>query len=217
MSLFKRISTTLFARIDQFVGDIENHEAVIKAAMTDMKKHIVSAKLNVQKLTEEEQAAKGKIQQLEESTVLWRQRAIECGKQDEDKALECLTRSHQCHRKIEATRKGITQLRQSIQSLSNDIQTSEDRLNDTRQKLALLKARNSTSQALKATADTPESLNTFLETSLLQWEEKIAETEFFVNPDQTTDALENEFLDQENLVALKLELAELLQKEVSDE
>ncbi len=29
MSLFKRLSTTLFSRIDQVVGEIENHDAVI--------------------------------------------------------------------------------------------------------------------------------------------------------------------------------------------
>ena len=36
MSIFKRLSATFGARLDQVVGEIENHDAVIVASLTEI-------------------------------------------------------------------------------------------------------------------------------------------------------------------------------------
>jgi phage shock protein A len=38
MSIFKRTFTSLYASIDQMVGEIENHDALIDAAIKEQKK-----------------------------------------------------------------------------------------------------------------------------------------------------------------------------------
>lgn len=47
MSLFKRLSATLVSRIDQVVGEIENHDAVIQVALNDMRKKIAEARVPI--------------------------------------------------------------------------------------------------------------------------------------------------------------------------
>ena len=55
MSIIKRISTSVMATIDELVGEIENHDALIKAAIDEQKKKIATAKVQLGKIRANEQ------------------------------------------------------------------------------------------------------------------------------------------------------------------
>jgi len=40
MSIFKRLSATLISRVDQVVGNIDNHDGGVQAPLTDMRNNM---------------------------------------------------------------------------------------------------------------------------------------------------------------------------------
>ncbi len=213
MSIFKRLSATLVSRLDQVVGEIENHDAVIQATLNDMRKKVAEAKLRLGQVRSEEQQLKQQIQAQKENTVLWRKRAIECAKTDEAKALECVSRSRQCHLKINNLEKALAQYVQTADKLACDIETSEQRLAGMKQKLTLMRARQSTSCALDATNEVNSSSETLLDESFNRWEISISQAEITTDSCDNSDVMERDFIAQEQQEELQKELAEILAEE----
>ncbi len=143
MSLFKRLSTTLFARIDQVVGEIENHDAVIQATLNEMRKKIAEAKVCLSQVHREKERLEQQGEELQENARRWQQRAIECAGADEEKALECVSRSRFCEQKNIRLRQAINQYVQTTEKLGQDVESSEQRLTEMKQKLTLMRARQS--------------------------------------------------------------------------
>lgn len=213
MSIFKRLSATLVSRIDQVVGEIENHEAVIQASLADMRKKIAEAKVSLSRVRAEEQQAQKQLEQYRVNAELWRQRAVECATEDEHKALECLSRRRLCEQKAENLQKTLDQYSITADKLAEGIETSEQRLNETKQKLTLMRARQSTSHALSATAKASENTDSLLEDSFERWEININETELSFDTQDASDSLEQDFLTKEKQQDLRNELTALLEQE----
>lgn len=213
MSIFKRLSATLAARIDQVVGEIENHDAVIQAGLSDLCKKQAEAKLRLRQVQKEKDRLNQQIQEQQENAQRWRERAVECAEQDETKALECIRRSRLCRQKEQQIVSVLEQYAQTTDKLARDIETSEQRITEMKQKLTLMRARQSTSIALAATTDVDNDAEKMLEDSFDRWEINISQAELKVeSPDavDSMDSLEREFVDQETQDELRIELVELL-------
>ena len=213
MSLFKRLSATFVSRIDQVVGEIENHEAVIQASLTEMNKKVVGAKVRLTQVRKEGQRIQQQILQQQENAKLWRQRAVNNAKEDEGKALDCLSHARLCEHKTEKLQEARKQYNATADKLAEDIETSEQRLGETKQKLTLMRARHSTNQALSATNKANENAEDLLEESFERWEISIGETELSFNEMDSSDSLERDFLAKEKQEELRNELASLLTQE----
>ena len=125
MSIFKRLSATLVSRIDQVVGEIENHDAVIQATLNDMRKKVAQAKVHLAQVHREKERAIQNANEQRESAARWQQRAIGCAKTDEKKALECVSRSRFCIQKEAKLRDAIIHYEQAADKLARDIEYSE--------------------------------------------------------------------------------------------
>jgi len=213
MSIFKRLSATLVSRIDHVVGEIENHDAVIQATLSDMRKKIAEAKVRLGQVRHEQQQLKHQLQEQQDNGLLWRKRAIECAKENEDKALECLSRRRCCQQKAKTLGKTLEQYTQTADRLAQDIETSQQRLTEMKQKLTLMRARQSTSLALNATDEVSNHCANALEDSFNRWEVSIAQTEISLDVDDATDTLEQDFISQEQQEVLQKELMALLAEE----
>jgi len=213
MSLFKRLSTTLFSRIDQVVGEIENHDAVIQASLNDMRKKVAEAKVRLGQVHREKEQLEQQSQELQENARRWQQRAVECADSDEEKALECVSRSRFCEQKNARLRQAINQYVQTADKLGQDIESSEQHLGEMKQKLTLMRARQSTTSAINATSEMNNNVENQLDETFGRWEINISQTEMLVDQFEPTDVLERDFLAKEKKGDLRKELTQLLAKE----
>lgn len=213
MSLFKRLSATLISRIDQVVGEIENHDAVIQVALNDMRKKIAEARVRLARIQREAERLQREAEEQRQSAERWRQRAVATAAQDEGKALECLRRAQQCDQQMNRLQAALAQFEQSGERLGQDIEASEQRLCELKQKHTLMRARQSSSAALNATHETEGDVLRQLDDSFDRWEVKISQIELAIDHPEPVDHLERDFLSHEQEGELRDELAQLLGKE----
>ena len=213
MSIFKRLSATLVSRVDQVVGEIENHDAVIQATLNDMRKKVAEAKVRLGQVHREKERLQQQGQELQENSQLWRQRAIDCSDTDEDKALECVSRSRFCEQKEAKLQQTVDQYTQTAEKLGRDIESSEQRLEEMKQKLTSMRARQSTNSAITATSGMSHDVESQLDETFDRWEINISQAEMIVDQHEPTDSLERDFQMKEKEEDLRKELSMLLEKE----
>jgi len=213
MSIIKRLSATLVSRIDQVVGEIENHDAVIQASLNDMRKKLAEAKVRLSHVRRNEAQLKQQIHEQQQNAQRWRQRAIECAKCDETKALECVRRSQHCQDQIEKLALALTEYNHTAEKLARDIETSEQRLTEVKQKLTLMRARQSTSSAINTTGKLENNATQLLDETFDRWEINICQEDMSIETLDTIDPIEQAFITQEQQAELRIELAKLLSGE----
>ncbi len=213
MSIFKRLSATLVSRIDQVVGEIENHDAVVQVTLQDMRKHIAEAKVRLGQVHRERARLKQQIEAQQEDAGRWRERALACAGSEEAKALECLRRSRDCRQRAEKLQQALLGFEATAEKLAADIDASEQRLAQNKQKLTLMRARQSTSSALNATGEEGEDASQLLDDTFDRWEINISQAEMIGDAPQDIDPLAREFSTRELEEELRLELARLLAEE----
>lgn len=215
MSIIKRLTTTLTSSIDQLVTDIENHDAVIQASLVDMRKKVAVARVRLQQLRQEEQRLAREAEAAQNKAAQWRERALTTGKSDETKAMACLQQRQQCLADAEARTREQAQYREAASALEADIRASEQQLHDMAQKHRLLRARQSSADAMHATRLDTRRQDT-LQDSFERWEIRIAQDTALPSPVAVLDPLEQAFASQEQEIALKAELAALLASTATD-
>jgi phage shock protein A len=213
MSIFKRLSATLVSRIDQVVGEIENHDAVVQATLDDMRKKVAEAKVRLNQVHREEKRLQTQIQEQQDHVERWKKRAIESSKQNEAKALECVSRRRYCQAQVDKLQLTLQQYQQTSEKLSTDIASTEQRLAEVKHKLTLMRARQSTSSALKASSETQTDAAELLEDTFDRWEINISQTEMMIDDHPVVDPVEREFVMREQQEELQEELRSLLNEE----
>lgn len=213
MSIFKRLSATLISRVDQVVGEIENHDAVIQVTLNDMRKKVAEAKVRLGQVHREKARLQQQCQELRENAQRWRQRAVECADADEKKALECVSRSRFCEQKEAKIRQAMDQFSQTADRLGQDIEASEQRLTEMKQKLTLMRARQSTNSAINATSEMNQNVENQLDEAFDRWEINISQAEMLTDHNEPIDTLDRDFQIKEKEEDLRKELDILLAKE----
>ena len=222
MSIFKRISATVASSIDHMVGEIENHEAVVEASLEDLQKKIATAKVRLSALNRDKQSLEKKLHDIEEKAKTWKARAVQTASENQDKALQCLSRSKQCEQQSVSMQKSLQEYETAAHKLISDIEQSELKLSDMRQKHTIMRARQSTSSALNAANRSCEdNTQKMLDDTFDRWEVNIVESELAGNSslssiDSFADSLEQDFIKQENKTELSMELEALLKEKDHD-
>ncbi len=210
MSIFKRLSATVASRIDQVVGEIENHDAVAQATVNDMRKKVAEAKVRLGQLRREQDRVNKQMLEQQQNAERWRKRAIEVAATDENKALECVNRRRHCQQQVARLEQSVTQYQQGADKLTSDISTAEQRLAEVQQKVALMRARQSTSSALHATSDSNVDVTRFLEDTFDRWEINLTQAEMTIDTSPLADPMEHAFIKAEEQETLRNELAAML-------
>ncbi len=213
MSVLKRISTTLFSRVDQLVGEIENHDALIQAAITEQRKKIAAAKVQLGRIQAQQNRIQQQTSQLQQSEQRWEQRAIKEATQDEAKALMCIQRRQHIKQQISKSQQAEQEYHRAAERMIVDINRSEDELKNMSQKHELMRARQSSAEALNIVNQTSAIRSDELENSFDRWEIKITENEISSEHYDDTDLLEQAYIKEENKDILREELHALINKE----
>ncbi len=213
MSIIKRLSATLASNIDRVVGEIENNDAVIQATLSELRRKVATAKVRLAQVHRQEANLNRQIQQRREDEQLWGERALEAARTDEGKALECVRRRLQCRRQAEKLEQGQQHYQLTAEKLARGVEEGEERLAEMGQKQTLMRARQSTAEALHAANQAGDDSLQQVEDSFDRWEVKILQEEMMVDGDDMLDPLDREFSNSENEQTLRDELAALITKE----
>jgi phage shock protein A len=213
MSIFKRLSATVVSGIDRVVGEIENNDAVIQATLTELRRKVAAAKVRLAHVHRQEANLNQQIQKRHEDEQLWGERAVEAARTDEARALECVRRRQQCRRQAQKLEQGQQHYQLTAEKLARGVEEGEERLAEMGQKHTLMRARQSTAEALYAANQAGDDSLHQMEDSFDRWEVKILQEEMAVNSGDMLDPLDREFSNSKNEQALRDELAALMAKE----
>lgn len=213
MSFFRRLSASLTARIDQAVGQIENHDAIIEAAIREARQATAKAKVRLTRLHGDGERLKMKIAKLREDEIKWTERARHSAKEDERAALECLRRRRECQRRTAQLEQSWENHQQLEARLLRDVRAAEERVANMTQKRHLMRTRQSAAEALNSISCVDHRIGSDISEAFERWEVQITEAEYGAGTAETIDSLEHRFIDAEDNDALRTELDELLVQE----
>jgi len=213
MSIFKRLSATVVSNIDRVVEEIENNDAVIKATLSELRRKVAAAKVRLAHVHRQAAALDWKIRKSREDAQHWGERAVAAAGTDEVKALECMRRRQQSRLRAEKLEQSQQRYQLAAGKLARGVQEGEQRLAEMSQKHTLMRARQSTAEALSAASQTGDEFIQQMEDGFDRWEVKILQEELAVDSDEVPDTLDREFSNSENEQMLRDELAALIAKE----
>lgn len=218
MSLFKRLSATFVSRVDRMVGEIENHEAIVRAGISEIRDKIAEARVRANRVQSEATRLRNQAEQLATESEQWRSRAADSAAAgNEQNALECLRRSRNCQNRQKHLDSLVASYRESAEALALDINTAEQRLAETQQKLTTMRARHSTVEAINATCADAARQTQLMEDTFDRWEINIGRSELRGAALSSADPITREFEDKEEEQALREELAALMSPQASEE
>jgi len=210
MTLFKRFSATVYSRLDQAIGQIENHDAVVDATVREVRHAAATAKVRLARVHAGRQRLGDKLQALHASDARWTERARRVGRDDEATAIACLDRRQQCRQQIANLEATLNQHEDLQRRLSADVECIEARVREISQQRDLMRARQSTAEAQRAMGALDTHGGIDLDDTFERWEVQITETELAAGSVAACDDLEREFVAAEDQDALRAELNDLL-------
>ena len=213
MSLFNRLSATVVSNIDRVIGEIENNDEVIKATLSELRKKVAAAKVRLAQVHRQAATLDRTIRKRREDEQLWGERAVAAAGTNEVKALECMRRRQQCRLQTERLEQSQQHYQLAVGKLARGVEEGEQRLAEMGQKHTLMRARQSTAEALSAAGQVGDDFMQQLEEGFDRWEIRILQEELAVDCDEVMDPLDCEFSNSENEQMLRDELAALIAKE----
>ena len=214
MSLIKRLVTTVHSSVDKTLASMENHEAVVDAALRDSREAVSRARVRLSRLEKDGKQQKNRIAELSSEVGLWNERARSVAENDRPKALACIRRRKTCEQDLKLAEaqalehRGIEQrVRDSIAESTNRVQALQSQRNQ-------MRSREAAAQAGKIVHSLDGRLGTDVEAAIERWEVTVGEAEILTDTllpvDLECDDLKTEFVTKEENQILEDELEALL-------
>lgn len=210
MSLFKRLHLTLRSRVDHLVSEIENHDAVIEAAIGEARRSVAKSKVRLAGLRGEVARLCRRLSELRKAEHQWADRARNTAAEDEEKALACLRRRKECQREAAAIEEALGRHQALEQRLAQDLRQAEERVAEMARQRNLMRSRESAAEALSSIAGMDQHVGTDLDETFERWEVRITAAELEAGTTDLDDPLERDFVEGEEREALQAELAALI-------
>lgn len=215
MRTLGRWTSGIVSRIDWMVSKVENQEALADSAIADIQRATARAKAQLARVRQDGVRIRHLLAEAQEAAQRWRVRACDCGTANEGKALECLRRGRQATaRAVELTDRLATH-EGTEEKLVADIRGAESRLGQLKEKRNLMRTRQSRAEALGQVGRLTAADRGGIDDIFERWETRITEAELQTACERDTDALEGEFITDEEEADLRAELVELQQAQAS--
>lgn len=211
MKTIRRLTSSISSSFHWVVNQIENHEALVDAAIKEVQDAEARARVQLKRLQADGAAQRKQLAGHREQERIWLERGKRLAEADQTTAIECLKRRRKCAEQVRALE--VQEREHSLieQQLSQDLEAIRGRLNALRQQRNLMRTRQSRAEALTALNTDDGRLLTELDDLFERWEVKIAQCESIggINPDHV-DPVEHALADEEEANALRAELEALL-------
>lgn len=211
MNILQRITASFSGSIENAVSQLENHEAVVHAALKDTRAMAAKAKVRLARVKQDGDKLNSKLTKLQRMETVWAERAVSVPASDEKKALECVKRRNYCLAEIETTTKAITEHKKQEQNLRETVSSIEARIGEIENAKNLLRTRQTTAEAQRAVVKLESSSSLAVDDVLERWEMSILQTEYDGSINSQIDDLDMEFEELETAEELKAQL-EVLRK-----
>lgn len=210
MGIIRRISATLSSSVDRAVSRVENHDAIVEAALRETQQAAARARVRLARVRKDGASLRTRQESLAEASVRWTERAKNVAATDEAKALECLRRKRECEAQITAVADALTRHEELEAKVSAQVKTIEKRIGEVTQQRNLMRSRQSVSEALRAIHNVDGVSHGDIEETFDRWEAHLGETELRVGLIEGGDVLETTFAAEEDDAALRAELDALV-------
>ena len=147
MNFFKRLSVSVRSQLDETVSRIENHDAVIDAALQESRDSIARLKLQQSHLSRKVQTIDTQLEKLGGDEQSWIRRAKSLAKTDEEHALACLDRRERCAKQIEQLKNKRDKCTEMEIQFANKISELEQKLIDDERRLLEFRGRDLSAKA----------------------------------------------------------------------
>lgn len=212
MSLFTRLTATFSSGLDRLVGEIENHDAVVAAAIRDNRHAYGRARVRLGRMQDEGQRLRRRLGRLRREAASWRRRALAAD--DEAGAVECLRRAHALTTESDTLADTLTRHDELAQQLEREITAVRRRIEALQQRRTELRSREATADAAGRIRALESGTRMDLDETFERWEVRVTEAEVESELDpaagyerpSSPDHFEAEIIAAEEYAALKAEL-----------
>ncbi len=211
MSLFKRISTTVSTTVERAVNKVENHDAIITAALRETQTAAARSRVRLARVRKDGKGLKTRRKELKTAVSRWTERARDAAESDEPKALECLRRKKECEARLRALEDSIEKHSLLENQVAENLKRIQDRIGEVSQQRNMMRSRQSVAEAMRVINNIEGVSYGEIEDTFDRWEVNLGETEVLMGP-AVQDPLEAEFLQEEDEAELRAELAELMKQ-----
>lgn len=213
MNLIQRISTSITSSVDRAVSKVENHDAIINAALRDTQQAAARARVRLERVRKDGHQLKTRHANLQLAISRWTERARSVATDDEHKALECLRRRKDCERQRETLVESIAKHDELEERIAAQVKKIESRIVEVAQQRNMMRSRQSVAEAMRTINNIEGVSYGDIEDTFDRWEINLGETEILMNATTSVDPLESAFLAEEDVAELRAELADLMQSD----
>lgn len=211
MSLIRRISATLTSSVDRAVSKVENHDAIVNAALRDTQQAAARSRVRLERVRKDGRALKNRYESLQHAESRWTERARSIAASDEAKALECLRRRRECESQLRGLRDSIDKHDELEARITEQVKKIETRIGEVSHQRNMMRSRQSVAEAMRAIHKIEGVSYGEVEDTFDRWEINLGETEILVGAGASSDPLDSAFLAEEDTEALRAELGALLE------
>ena len=216
MSLIRRISATLTSSVDRAVSKVENHDAIVNAALRDTQKAAARSRVRLERVRKDGLALKNRYESLQLAQSRWTERARSIAASDETKALECLRRRKECDTQLRNLKDSIEKHDELEGRIAEQVKKIETRIGEVSHQRNMMRSRQSVAEAMRAIHNIEGVSYGQVEDTFDRWEINLGETEILMGANTLSDPLDTEFLAEEDTEALRAELDELINDDGRD-
>lgn len=177
MNTLKRLSATLLATVDRTVNSMEDHEAVISAAIRDSRKATARARFKLEKLKADNTRLKDRINTLQQQHDKWQERAISLNSVNREDALNCIARGKRCAEQIESLSTMLEQQQKLEQQSINTVRRLSEKSDSLNSKRTQLSSRAAAAEATRVINRLEGEDGIEIDDTLGRWEQSVYETE----------------------------------------
>lgn len=211
MNLIKRLTTSVSATLEDAVGQLENHDAIVEANLKQTRQAVAKTQARLGSLRQQQAAFESQLTLAQEQISVWEDRARSLANDQEHQALQCLSRRNQNEAEVRRLQQAITQQDSLIANVTTNLNTLKSKLDEMTQRHNLMRSRQAVANVNKAVAKAGQSQQ--VDDTFERWEAVVLETELAVSDACCADPLEAKFAQQESSAQLQAQLAELKNKD----
>ena len=213
MSIIRRISTSITSSVDRAVSKVENHDAIINAALRDTQHAAAKSRVRLERVRKDGDALRHRHRELQVAVSRWTERARSVASSDEAKALECLRRRKDCEAQLLSLESSIEKHDELELRIAEQVKKIESRITEVAQQRNMMRSRQSVAEAMRTINNIEGVSYGEIEDTFDRWEINLGETEILMGASSARDPLDSSFLAEEDTAELRAELSVLLQSE----
>jgi len=175
--MIRRWAMGVFSRVDAVVSRIENHDALVSAAIDDAQSARARATVQLGQVRRDIQRMQERVTELGLDEQRWKERAARVAEQDEERALECLRRRRRAERERTDLEKRLREHVEIEKRLSDDLARIGERVDQLKRQRNLLRTRQSRAEALSIAQEADGSALRDIDEILSRWETKVTHYE----------------------------------------